>query len=77
MELTEEQKVLIEKLIDSFNMIKEQLMEFFNSFFEYIKSLFKYSKIKKYSNIYNRTKSRRIRKKQTKRIEKILLEDIL
>lgn len=77
MELTQEQ---VNKLIKSFNeianIIKNVWIKIKEAFIDFINSidLKKIKQIIKYENIYLRTKSVRIKKKQIKLIQRILYE---
>lgn len=77
MELTQEQ---VNKLINVFNeivnIIKNMWIKIKETFINFINSidLKKIKQIIKYNNIYLRTKSRRIKKKQIKLIQRILYE---
>lgn len=77
MKLTQEQ---VNKLINVFNeivnIIKNMWIKIKEAFINFINSI-DFKKIKqiiKYNNIYLRTKSRRIKKKQIKLIQRILYE---
>ena len=77
MELTQEQ---VNKLINVFNeivnIIKNMWIKIKEAFINFINSidLKKIKQMIKYNNIYLRTKSRRIKKKQIKLIQRILYE---
>ena len=77
MELTQEQ---VNKLINAFNeianIIKNMRIKIKEAFINFINSidLKKIKQMIKYNNIYLRTKSRRIKKKQIKLIQRILYE---
>lgn len=77
MELTQEQ---VNKLINAFNeianIIKNMWIKIKEAFINFINSidLKKIKQMIKYNNIYLRTKSRRIKKKQIKLIQRILYE---
>ncbi len=82
-DLTEEQRQeLINNLTEVFSTVVEAVEKLFNAVKKFFVELWenlkyiveKSCKVQKYIRIYNRTHNQRIKKKQLKLIEKVLLE---
>lgn len=82
--LTEEQKKLIEKFEETFKPLIETIEELIKTFKEWLEEAWinlkafieKEIKAKKYISIYNRTHNQRIKKKQISKILKLFKEEM-
>ena len=82
--LTEEQKKLIEKFEETFKTLMKTVNEFIKILKEWLKEVWinlktfieKSFKAQKYISIYNRTHNQRIKKKQVSKIFKLFKEEM-